>query len=456
MKIKRTLSLLLGIVMLSGALASCGEKPAQNTPDETTTADATETTPQESETTEPDNNTPTPVKDKYIPDYTVSQSWKYSPGMDDGSHVLLVSTIKSKSFFDNAFGSYPLNDFWSGDDTHKKAIPSTNDPAFLTRFRGCLYDYTYHCIVISYPNVNYEEREDYLDGLRQMLEMCKTMQPTAKVVYVNTNMENEETDSKALLEEYGYEYWHMYRGKLKDFKSQFNKLYSSFPCEPRTEEQMPEGSIPQDMLSTVKEGMYWEITELFQPYKTDTDLPRVLLIGDSITYGYRKDVRARMDGKALVDVYAISYAIADPALLRNLKPILERYDYDCIHINVAFHNCPLDRAEGKYGEYLTELLTAIQELEPNAKVVFATGTTSSDKNENGEWVFNAETYGLWKDRRDEAVAVCEKLGITVDDLYTLCLEINPAKADNLHFADNTGLADQVCKYLNEAIAEKAK
>ena len=36
MKIKRTLCLLLGIVMLSGALASCGEKPAQNTPDETT------------------------------------------------------------------------------------------------------------------------------------------------------------------------------------------------------------------------------------------------------------------------------------------------------------------------------------------------------------------------------------------------------------------------------------
>ena len=454
MKIKRILCLLLSIIMLGGALVSCKDTASTGTDSQTTsgqeTSDVSDTTAA-SVTTAP---TQPEEPETYIPKFMVAQQWHYSAPSDGGKHVLLACTYKTVSYFDagDNLGGNPLNIFTTGDSENKKAIPSVNDPLFLSRFEACLYDYSYHIIYLDYPNDVDDKREDYLAGLKKMIDLCKEIQPDTPVVFVNTTVKGGEEDVKALFEENGYLYWNYYRENRSDFIKAHKQLAAETPYKLR--ENIGENETPADELPNYKESLYWEITEINDPYKVENKLPRVLLIGDSICYGYRKEVRSLLSEVAYVDTYAVSFAIADVAVLRDMRYLLENFDYDVIHINIAFHNCTYDMQGNAYATYLEQLLKDMQELAPNATIIFATGTTSSSKNENGEWEFNENTYGIWKDRRDMAVEVCEKLNITVNDLYTLCLEVNPAKADDLHFADQTALSEQVVRYITEAMAAR--
>jgi hypothetical protein len=59
----------------------------------------------------------------------------------------------------------------------------------------------------------------------------------------------------------------------------------------------------------VRENIEW--LDVWVPNTNATDLPRVLLIGDSITRGYFKDVEEKLKGKAHVARLATSKSVGD-------------------------------------------------------------------------------------------------------------------------------------------------
>src|SRR5208282_584152 len=70
---------------------------------------------------------------------------------------------------------------------------------------------------------------------------------------------------------------------------------------------------------------------------TQNDLPRVLLVGDSIVRGYFDATRKDLTGKAYCARYATSMFLGNPDYLDELKLILKRYRFSVIHINNGLH-----------------------------------------------------------------------------------------------------------------------
>ena len=81
----------------------------------------------------------------------------------------------------------------------------------------------------------------------------------------------------------------------------------------------------------VRESIEW--LDVWMPNTNDTGLPRVLLIGNSITRGYYPEVQKRLSGKAYVARLATSKSIGDPGLLKEIKLVLAYHAFDIVHFN---------------------------------------------------------------------------------------------------------------------------
>ncbi len=68
-----------------------------------------------------------------------------------------------------------------------------------------------------------------------------------------------------------------------------------------------------------------------------TDLPHVLLIGDSYTRGYYERVAKALEGKAYVSRIANSRCLGDPLLFEEIKIVLREQSFDIIHFNNGLH-----------------------------------------------------------------------------------------------------------------------
>jgi hypothetical protein len=101
-----------------------------------------------------------------------------------------------------------------------------------------------------------------------------------------------------------------------------------------------------------------------------TDLPRVLIIGDSIVSRYASAVNGAIKGKAYLSVMATSKAVGDPALLEEIKTILSQYKYAVVHFNIGLHGFePLAYKKG-----FPEMIDTIRKNAPGAKLMWRTTT----------------------------------------------------------------------------------
>src|SRR3954470_22791998 len=69
-----------------------------------------------------------------------------------------------------------------------------------------------------------------------------------------------------------------------------------------------------------RESIEW--CDIWISHANETNLPRVLLIGDSIARDYYPEVEKRLAGKAFVRRLTTSRFIADPVLLKETKLVL--------------------------------------------------------------------------------------------------------------------------------------
>jgi acyl-CoA thioesterase-1 len=150
-------------------------------------------------------------------------------------------------------------------------------------------------------------------------------------------------------------------------------------------------------------------------------LPRVLLIGDSISMGYTLDVRAKLKGRANIHHPAENCGPTERGLAQ-LDKWLGTNHWDVIHFNFGLHDLKYLDDKGQYVEpdkgkqvappevyrkNLRELALRLQKT--GAKLIFAT-TTPVPPGTLGRIAGDERPYN------EVAVSVMKELGIPVDDL----------------------------------------
>lgn len=191
----------------------------------------------------------------------------------------------------------------------------------------------------------------------------------------------------------------------------------------------------------------------FAPVKDDPALPRVLLIGDSISIGYTLPVRERLKGKANVHRIPTNGGPTTNGL-KSLDAWLGEGRWDVIHFNWGLHDIKFDTA-GKHqvpaGEYEKNLRALVARLKKSrAKLIWASttpvpaGKLSPPRKPGDEVAFNTV-----------AKKVMEENGVAVNDLYAFARprlkEIQiPA---NVHFtaAGSKALGKQVADRIEAAL-----
>ena len=158
------------------------------------------------------------------------------------------------------------------------------------------------------------------------------------------------------------------------------------------------------------ENTEWSISYAYHLTDAKKNLPRVLLVGDSICQGYQGKVAAKLDGKANVTYWASSYCVTSPGYLRLLAFYLDEAKYNVVHFNNGLHSCETPVAD--YEKAYRNALRLIQDRQPKAKIIWASSTPINATNAERP----AKVVQLNAAARRAAQAVD---GISMDDLFGL-------------------------------------
>ena len=196
-----------------------------------------------------------------------------------------------------------------------------------------------------------------------------------------------------------------------------------------------------------REAIEW--CNIWIPDTNETKLPRVLLIGDSITGGYGPKVADALKGKASVARLTTSKSIGDPALLAEVALVLGQCHFDVVHFNNGLHGWGY--SEEEYQKAFPELVATIRKHAPQAKLIWATITPMRQA---GKLDVIAENTKRVQARNQIAEAIVAREGIAVDDLYGLVKD-HPEywSPDGVHF-NAQGVAaqvEQVTKKITECL-----
>lgn len=161
---------------------------------------------------------------------------------------------------------------------------------------------------------------------------------------------------------------------------------------------------------------------------TGDELPRVALIGDSITEHENEVVKRELAGIAKVDYLVTSYAITSPAYLGMVEKFIEDTDYALICYNYGLHgrNVTPDEYEAAYR-------TLLEKFSARAKVVISLTTVVHDKNdlsaEDPRWI------SAVRERNERATALAKEFGFPIDDSYTISVRLGKdgKLEDGVHF-----------------------
>jgi hypothetical protein len=152
------------------------------------------------------------------------------------------------------------------------------------------------------------------------------------------------------------------------------------------------------------------------PVEDDPALPRVLLIGDSISIGYTLPTRQALAGKANVHRPPTNCG-GTPNIVRHLDKWLGTGRWDVIHFNSGIHD--LKRPGGKRavtpGQYEKNLRIIVQRLKKTGAKLIWSSTTQSPEAVCGAPAEDFVTYNA------AARKVMKENGVQVNDLYAFSL-----------------------------------
>ncbi len=180
-----------------------------------------------------------------------------------------------------------------------------------------------------------------------------------------------------------------------------------------------------------REAIEW--CDIWISHASETNLPRVLLIGDSITRAYYLDVEKNLAGKAYVGRLASSAFISDPILLKEIAMVLDEYKFAVIHFNNGMHRW--QHGEIEYQKAFPAFLATIRTHAPHAKLIWGNTTTlkvSPKLPAGGQTQAMDERIA---NRNNIALKFVKPAGIDVDDLNSLTRDHPELHVDNVHFND---------------------
>jgi len=168
-------------------------------------------------------------------------------------------------------------------------------------------------------------------------------------------------------------------------------------------------------------------------------MKNILLVGDSIRIGYDKSVKLSLEGKANVYFPEENCRFATFVLryLHEYKKLVPEGRVDILHWNAGLWDClrlfeeePHTPIE-VYAYYIDRICQHIRKLFPEAAVIFATSTAvQSERMDKDFKRYNEEIEAY----NAAAVAVVEKYGFAVNDLYAISRQLpDDAHSDPVHY-----------------------
>ena len=162
---------------------------------------------------------------------------------------------------------------------------------------------------------------------------------------------------------------------------------------------------------------YIEWSDIWIPGANKTDLPHVLLIGNSITRGYYGKVEAALKEKAYVGRLSNSKSVGDPALIEELAVVLKNTKFDVIHFNNGLHG--FDYTEEKYDKSFPKLIKIIRKYAPKAKLIWANTTPVRTGEGMKEFAPITERLNV---RNQIALKHINRASIEVNDLWKVVID----------------------------------
>lgn len=181
---------------------------------------------------------------------------------------------------------------------------------------------------------------------------------------------------------------------------------------------------------TIREKYEW--AQIWWEEADSNSLERILLIGDSITLGYKQFVQEALKGKYYVDMLATSKSIDDPSYIRELNYILNEYPYKLIHYNNGLHgwHVKADDYETSYKCVINMLLTKCN------NIVLTTSTPVTKVEDNTQ--IDTEKDEVLKERNCVVQKLAKEFNFKVDDLYEDMLGKSEYRVDDGYHYDETG------------------
>jgi hypothetical protein len=191
------------------------------------------------------------------------------------------------------------------------------------------------------------------------------------------------------------------------------------------------------------------------PIQDVAGLPRVLLIGDSISIGYTLPVRKLLEGKANVHRIPTNGGPTKNGVV-NIAKWLGTSKWDVIHFNWGIHDLkymPDGKRQVEPADYEANLRSLVATLKKTgAKLIWATTTPIPEGELNPP-----RKFGQVKEYNDIAAKVMSENGVAIDDLNA---HITPQLATmqnprDVHYtsAGSEYLAKQVAEEIGKALTK---
>lgn len=171
------------------------------------------------------------------------------------------------------------------------------------------------------------------------------------------------------------------------------------------------------------------------------DLPRVLLVGDSITHNYQEKVRELLKGVCYVDYISTSYAIDTKMYNQLVYTFMSDSGYALIHFNHGLHGIHLSKKS-----YKSRMKKLLAKVEKDVKLILATSTVvykEGNKCLDGAWMKRV------RERNEAVQEIATENGYTVDDLYTVSTSI----PKEYRYVDGTHYLQEGYAMLAETVSE---
>lgn len=178
---------------------------------------------------------------------------------------------------------------------------------------------------------------------------------------------------------------------------------------------------------SMREAIEW--CDTWVTSANNDSLPRLLLVGDSITQSYFYQVEAALNGQYLCARLTTSACVCDLAFEKQLSLLMEDYRFDTIHFNNGLHGWDYD--ELSYGKGLCQVLDFIRRQSPSSRLILA--NTTPVRRANSPCEFDPKTARV-RERNRLANAIAVARNLPINDLFC-CVIDHPEYVlrDGLHY-----------------------